>query len=857
MICKICGNEFREGSAFCPFCGNNVEYAAANQNQTNVNDNNNNNNRGTGKPAKNKRPVINLIAIGAIALALIAFISIIAIILIGRNQEHTLKKFVKAYTEEDEDVMLTAMFPKGSTRDAELYMADKHINLLYECNDLFSGFDVEDLEITAAEEADKELCLDFEVLLNNMNIDLEYKELAIVTLSDSITDTDAVKNNSISENVAIKVLMYRIVNKWYIMPNALEDIVEKRQSEDAESAQSLYYAITSAFANETVYTAMEPYFGVVISLTDDFDYMPQAFQDYMLSEIKYIPELSHTTSGAAGFAFMIDESGDVIIYISSDTRVDEWELYPSASPDYYSGKKHELSEKEMENANHDKQFSYVRLIGEQSPILGYWQSDTVGMYIGYNASGGDEGFTVYLQSQDFGFRLLHSYNDYKYSGGNGFVQFTHDPQYDTNWYEKFKITVFDNESITLSTSDIGLNESVCLEPQEYTFKRGKPDKKTLSQYESAWIDGGQLFSHYGTYGNVTNLAYCSDCGCIHNVKSGLYDSYHNDVFVSLYDGKTLHYVFPHEGLANEEVAPVCYWGDIYSIDGNRMDYTAYAHGGGGTDDYVYFREGSEEAKMAEVLNAYYEYLYSNDWINNYAIYKLLYIDDDDVPELLFDSTGDGRGTSILCYNNGIVYDSVAYNRGLDFSYIPRQNKVAFSSVFNGIGSGTIGHLENGVLVEDYSYTSTLNESGTTLYTLKDNIYKEEKFNDIWNTYFDFNNAEYAWSPNYSSIYEAYLNFGVTEYGFSIYHIEAMRHDNGVLYIKGDDGKEISYTVADDCIWEFEDPFSEVSTPITYELIESDWQDCRSAYLEYGEELNYGVTAVVKEDQVIRVYTVHN
>lgn len=245
---------------------------------------------------------------------------------------------------------------------------------------------------------------------------------------------------------------------------------------------------------------------------------------------------------------------------------------------------------------------------------------------------------------------------------------------------------------------------------------------------------------------------------------------------------------------------------------------------------------------------------------DYAVYDLIYIDDD-VPELLFDYTGDGSGTEILCYNNGVVYDSHAWCRGYGFSYIPRQNKVNFFGVMMTAmgqeGNDIIGHLENGVLVEDYRCYFACDESGEQLYTLNGNNSTSEEISNIWDTYFDHDNEEYGWNSMSSSLYEAYENLGATEYEYSLCHIEAMSYDNGALHIKGDNREEISYPVADDCVWEFEDSFSGVSQPITYELLESDWHDCRSDYLEYSEELNYSVTAVVKDKQVVRVYTVHN
>lgn len=483
------------------------------------------------------------------------------------------------------------------------------------------------------------------------------------------------------------------------------------------------------------------------------------------------------------------------------------------------------------------------------------------MYIGYNTSGGGEGFTVYLQSQDFagnsGLEILHAFNGYKYSGGAGNIIFSIDSDIGTS---KYDIQIIDNDTIKLVVDNKYEYDGSPVFA-EYTFKREELTKERLSQYEGTWIEAGIAFSIDGKFGNVEEFAYCDECGSIHakDYDKNRYNDYHSKKLVSLYDGEKLHHIFPIKGLYDRDFDLVCYVEELYVIDGKMMTYSMYNHDGvGGGLAYRFFRKGSDEVKVAEALNAYYQYIYDNySSTPDYTVYDLIYIDDDGVPELLFDNSADGRGTKILCYNNGVVYDSAAWCRGYDFSYIPRQNKVAFCGVMGQSGTETIGHLENGVLVEDYSCNFAFEESGEWLYTLNGNNYTREEFYNIWHTYFDFDNAEFGWNPLSSSLLEAYENLGATEYGYSLSHVEAMSYDKGVLYIKVDNGEEISYQVADDCVWEFDDPFSKVPKPITYKLVESDWHDCRSHYLEYSEELNYSVTVAVKDKQVIRVYTVHN
>ncbi|MBP3621248.1 MAG: hypothetical protein J6J16_05765, partial [Lachnospiraceae bacterium] len=234
-------------------------------------------------------------------------------------------------------------------------------------------------------------------------------------------------------------------------------------------------------------------------------------------------------------------------------------------------------------------------------------------------------------------------------------------------------------------------------------------------------------------------------------------------------------------------------------------------------------------------------------------YELVYINDDDIPELCaFDIIDDPR---LLLYNATDKDVKCMYSSG-GYQYKERENIIVVFSHVGGSEAYSLMEINDSItdFVElDYVRLDRIDDN--YVYYYNDEVSDEATYNAFIEKYREY--TQIGVSRRYTTIFEAYENLGITEYGYSLYHIEAMSYDNGVLYIKGDDGEEISYPVADDCVWEFDSPFSEASTPITYEEIESDWQDCRSEYLEYGEELNYSVTAVVKDDQVVRVYTVHN
>lgn len=853
MFCTSCGNQIPDGSTVCPFCGASlkeepvvaVEPVKAFEPVVN---------KEVVKKEKkpiNKKPFI----IGGIAVAVIAVVVVCVMLFVGRDIDKTIDMYVEAIREEDEELLLEIMFPKDARDDGEDWYADGAIDdLLEDMNE-----EVKSISVVNSVDADEKVSAMVDEIFDEADIDVEYTALKIVNINIQYkknaereqTTTYDINGNVLDDKKELSQLIaYKVGNKWYILPGVFEYCVDVWQSEDIQSAEEISTAIQSALCSEEVYNSFQPYYDVVIDLENDLEYLPESVQTAIMGYLKSVPEIQHTYDGATGFSFVVSSNGIVTVYISTETNPTEWQVYPTVESGYDYGVVDEIA---TEETPVNLEYSYVKLISEQSPILGYWQSDRAGMYIGYNVSGGNEGFAIYLQSQDFasnsGFELLHSYNGYKYNGGAGNIIFSIDSDLGTS---KYDIQIVDNDTIKLVVNNRYEYDGSPIFA-EYTFKRGEIAKETLLQYEGTWIDGGEVFLDSYPYGSVMNLAYCDECGSIHvkEYEEREYYCYHNDSYVCLYDGKTLHYVFPFEGLWNEGVAPVSYHGATYTIEGNRLKHSDYLHGGGGGSDYMFFRDGSDEAKVAEALNAYQGYIDENNL--DIRGYELVYINDDDIPELCaFDIIDDPR---LLLYNATDKDVKCMYSSG-GYQYKERENIIVVFSHVGGSEAYSLMEINDSItdFVElDYVRLDRIDDN--YVYYYNDEVSDEATYNAFIEKYREY--TQIGASRRYTTILEAYENLGITEYGYSLYHIEAMSYDNGVLYIKGDDGEEISYPVADDCVWEFDSPFSVVSTPITYEEIESDWQDCRSEYLEYGEELNYSVTAVVKDDQVVRVYTVHN
>lgn len=477
------------------------------------------------------------------------------------------------------------------------------------------------------------------------------------------------------------------------------------------------------------------------------------------------------------------------------------------------------------------------------------------MYIGYSTSGGNEGFTVYLQSQDFagnsGLEILHAYNGYKYSGGAGNIIFSIDADTGASRYD---IQIIDNDTIRLVVDNRReYNGNSVFE--EYTFKREELTKERLSQYEGAWIDAGVVFSIDGNLGNIMEFAYCDECGSIHikDCEENGYSDFYSEKPVSLYDGEVLHHIFPVKGLYDNDFDLVCYIEESYVIEGEMLTYSMHYHdNAGGGLTHSFFREGSEGVKVAEALNAYYQYIYENNIY--YEGCELIYLDDDNIPELVY-GLDYGCYEQLLTYYNGTVQRTSIDFGMANFSYSERTGKFELSGVNGSFSHHNYFEYKNGEVRQvGEAQACYIGEGIPDEYYIDGKLVDEATCMAYCSSFGDY---EKNVKCEHYIIYEAYENLGVTEYEYSLCHIEAMSYDNGALHIKGDNGEEISYPVADDCVWEFEDSFSGVSQPITYELLESDWHDCRSDYQEYSEQLNYSVTAVVKDKQVVRVYTVHN
>ena len=221
----------------------------------------------------------------------------------------------------------------------------------------------------------------------------------------------------------------------------------------------------------------------------------------------------------------------------------------------------------------------------------------------------------------------------------------------------------------------------------------------------------------------------------------------------MYDGKNLHYYFLLEGLWDEiEGAKVFNFHITYNVDEERLDMVS---GTGMTvvHDFTCFREGSEEDKVQKALVAYYNYISNLDKYNEYQeyfSYKLVYVDDDDIPELVVMPC---NGCIMCTYKDGEVIQLVNSSTSW-LNYIEKCGDYQYGGMLAG---EFCAKLEDG-MGEVVAYRmSKRDEEGyfTGVYYVDDAEVSEEDYQD----YLDSLPYDYvsATEDMYSSIYEAYEN----------------------------------------------------------------------------------------------------
>lgn len=438
---------------------------------------------------------------------------------------------------------------------------------------------------------------------------------------------------------------YRYQNGWYLLPQIYDDVCEVLVNQDAEMAKAIATALQVSLGNETVYNAFIPYENMVITMNHEFQYLPQVVRDEFLARLgQELPTVAYTRYATDGFAFRVMDGG-VEVFVADANNRQEWQLYPSSQTDrtrYLAG------ENETEQPAIIYENCLMQLICEQSPLLGYWQSEDGGMYIGYSASGGTEGLAVFLQLKNGGFKILHQSGNYDLSWEDGHLIYT-EKTHMGGTYTRYAIERQADGTVALH------EEFFSSEGDEYqggnssNYVAGEVGRDIHAKLEGNWY---RAYDHEDvTTDKLITMAYHEACGLVHSQETHETCTYNETPMIVLYDGaNVIHYVTPAKNLYVEEQQQICYGGDLYTLDGENqiIDDEYWCGGGGGM--YVYFyREGSVEADRALMQGAFSVYLKGQNI--TYDRCSLVDIDGDNLPELVCQIVDE---QFVLKYHNGSV-----------------------------------------------------------------------------------------------------------------------------------------------------------------------------------------------------------
>lgn len=394
----------------------------------------------------------------------------------------------------------------------------------------------------------------------------------------------------------------------------------------------------------------------------------------------------------------------------------------------------------------------VELLSEASPILGYWQSEKAGMYIEYQAQG--EGFTVFLHRQDADECIMCDKVWDISDKGNGNIEIYSD------FEEEFecRLQVDDIDHLVLSITDQHKDEEGEFYTDEYKFHRDEIKKELFDPFLGEWQGMCVLDDSF------ENISVSYDTG-----RNSIYTSDHErGSRIVLYDGESVHCVYSGiEGSYYEYKTPI-YGGMIFNLDGDLLKIHGYQKEGGPYDE-ILCRKGSSKVQAIKAFIAYKDYLeeeraeYDDDYYED-SCYKFIFLDNDDVPEMV----ENGIGSMFLYHINDsgdVEKEILSPSYASDFAYKERTGEyivknsygnVSYESeeVFsNKLENGRID-WENESLLASYSIDK---EEDRTEYQLNGRDVDEYEYKkgieDLYGRYTEKNTEDNMYSELYIALEE--------------------------------------------------------------------------------------------------------
>lgn len=278
------------------------------------------------------------------------------------------------------------------------------------------------------------------------------------------------------------------------------------------------------------------------------------------------------------------------------------------------------------------------------------------------------------------------------------------------------------------------------------------------------------------------------------------------------------------------------------------------------DTYASILEGEEKEKFIfenEILPAYESYVREN--YGDQVCYSFIYLNDDNIPELLISSAQEFWVCGICSYTNNSVISTGVNNR--DSWYLEKQNLLyawgGYESFYDNIYTikdGAFSCVANGKEEKQYD------ENGMPFfeYFWNEQSVSEEEYQNLLAQAFDKEKAISTYDLDfYSTIQEAYENLGKEHYSAFATDITKFELTDNILTIETDADYNICYSISEDCTWEQAGLGAEIEFygTTSYEEIKEKVEEIRQIFVQYNEyESPPRICVDIVDGVIVKVYT---
>lgn len=159
-------------------------------------------------------------------------------------------------------------------------------------------------------------------------------------------------------------------------------------------------------------------------------------------------------------------------------------------------------------------------------------------------------------------------------------------------------------------------------------------------------------------------------------------------------------------------------------------------------------------EVSEAVNAYEEYVDSVPYMEENYTFSLIYIDEDEIPELVVYGCCEADGTTICCYYSGEVHEKQLSR--LEFTYIEKENLICNGAGHMDVYYDHVYKIEDGEFVEVGMGDYGGNQYIGTYYKWNDISVSEEEYYRQLNSVYD-KSRDITPLGYYDSVETAYQN----------------------------------------------------------------------------------------------------